>query len=134
MGREATLISRTLTSAETFVGDVAFVPFGTRQLTAEAIFTRAGGGTTCDVFLQTTLNGGTTWIDIAQWAFVTTTASRVHGVRADIALGANYTPTDGSLADNTIKDGLMGDRIRVKIVVVGTYTGASSIVVSAVPN
>jgi len=132
-GRVQTLIpSTTLAAATTVTGDDIGVPEGWRGLSVQAVFTRAGGGTTCDVFIQTSLDDGTTWVDIAQFAFTTTTATRIHGVRSAIALAANVTPTDGSLADNTILDGLMGDRVRCKYVTVGTYTGASSIKVQGV--
>ena len=74
-------------------------------------------------------------MDIAQWAFTTSSATKIQGVRAYVALAANYTPTDGALSDNTIKDGLMGDRLRVKTVIAGTaYTGASTLDVDYVVN
>jgi hypothetical protein len=87
------------------------------------------------VFIQTSLDKGATWIDIMQFAFTTTTATRVHAVRLDIALAANITPTDGSLTDNTILDGLLGDQVRSKVVTAGTvYSGASSLVITGVMN
>ncbi len=132
--RNLTLLSRTLRSPETYIGDPILLPPGVRQITAELIFLYGANGTTCDVYLQTSLDGGVTWIDIMQWAVTTSAATRVHAVRADIALSANYTPTDGSLADNTIKDGLIGDRIRSKLVTTGTYTGVSKASVHAVAN
>ena len=132
MARDITLISRTLTSAETYIGDVAVVPFGTRTLSAQMAFVRAAGGTTCDVFLQTSLDGGSTWIDIMQWAPTTTTLTRISVIKLDIAFTANYTPLDGSLGDNSIKDGLLGDIVRAKIITTGTYTGASSVALTVV--
>ena len=40
-------------------------------------------------------------------------------------LAAAYVPTDGTLTDDTVKDGLLGDQLRVKLIVVGTYAASS---------
>ena len=119
----------------TFVSDIIAIPRDISTLIAQATFVRAAGGGTCDVFLQTSIDRGNTWVDIAQWAFTTSSATKIHGVRAYIALAANYTPTDGALSDNTIKDGLMGDRVRIKTVTAGTvYSGSSTLDVDYVVN
>ena len=94
-------------------------------LLMQANFDYGSGGTTVDVFVQTSIDGGTTWCDIAQWAFTTSDARRLHKVLAVSALAANTTPTDGTLADNTVLDGVIGDRIRGKMVVAGTYAASS---------
>jgi hypothetical protein len=125
----------TIGAAGTYLApDVVRVPFGTKAAAIESAFIRAAGGTSCKVFLQTSFDNGATWVDIAQHAFLTTTASKVSAVRLDIALAGGYTPTDGTLADDTIKDGLLGDRLRVKFIVAGTYTGASSVASTVVLN
>lgn len=123
----------TLAAAGTFVGDPVNLAPGTASLGVLSKFVRAGGGTSTKVFLQTSLDGGTTWIDVAQHAFLTTTASKVTGVKTAIAR-AVATPTDGTLADDTVLDGLIGDRVRVKYIVAGTYTGASTLSVVVVAN
>jgi hypothetical protein len=127
--RSVTLLpSTTLAAAVTArAEDFAYVPREAVSLTVEAIFVRAGGGTTAKAWVQTSFDGGTTWVDVMNFAFTTTTGSAVSSVRVTTAVAANYTPTDGTLADNTIKDGLLGDRVRVKWTTTGTYTGASSI-------
>ena len=107
---------------------------GATVILAQGVFVRGAGGTTCDVFVQTSLDNGATWIDIMQWAFVTTTVTKISGVRPYIALAANVTPTDGALSDNTILDGVIGDRLRVKTVVAGTYTGTSTLDVNICIN
>mgnify|MGYP004447779479 CR=1 FL=1 len=121
-------------AAGTYISDDQAVPVGFTSFTMQGAFVRGSGGTTCDVFFQTSLDNGATWIDFAQWAFATTTVTRIHSVRPYTALAANYTPTDGSLSDNTITDGLMGDRIRVKTVIVGTYAGTSTLNIRGVFN
>jgi hypothetical protein len=133
--RTVTLVNAvTLAAAGTYTGDVARLPAGVGMLAVQSVFVRAAGGTSTKVYIQTSLDGGVTWIDVAQHAFLITTATKVSAVRAAIAMAGGYVPTDGTLADDTIKDGLMGDRVRVKWVVAGTYTGASSITVTAVAN
>jgi hypothetical protein len=132
--RSVKLQELTLAGAKTLVGGEVSLPFGTRLLSIESIFVRAAGGTTCKVYVQTSLDGGTTWIDIACHAFTTTTASKVSAVKADTAVTPATTPGDGALSDDTVLDGLLGDRIRSKVVSTGTYSGASSIKVRVVPN
>ncbi len=100
-------------------------------VTAQATFLYGSGGTTVQAWLQTSFDQGTSWVDIACWAFATTAATSIHSVRSFTAVAANYTPTDGTLTDNTIKDGLLGDRLRVKYTTVGTYAGATSLAIWA---
>jgi hypothetical protein len=105
--------------------------FGLRGLMVQAAFVYGSGGTTAKYWIQTSLDAGASWIDVMCFAFTTATAKKVSGVRMDIALAAGITPTDGTLADNTILDGLLGDRIRVKYTTVGTYAGSSTIAIHA---
>ena len=42
--------------------------------------------------------------------------------------------SDGTLADNTCVNGFLGDLFRVKLTTVGTYTGASSLTIVALPK
>ena len=132
--RTKVLINDVLAAAATYVGPETVVPRDVRSLSVQAKFVRAAGGTSCKVYLQTSFDGGVTWVDIACLAFLTTTATKISAVRPYIAMAAAYVPTDATLTDDTIKDGLLGDRLRVKYVVVGTYSGASSLTVTAIPN
>lgn len=130
--RSIKLLELTLADAQTVIGEVYRLPRPFQVLSFLANFTRVGGGTSCKVYVQTTLDDGATWFDVACFAFATTTAKKVSALKMTTAVTAGTTPTDASLADNTILDGIVGDRLRVKTVVVGTYTGASSVVVSLV--
>tara|TARA_R110000824_G_scaffold167181_1_gene343951 strand:- start:7692 stop:8114 length:423 start_codon:yes stop_codon:yes gene_type:complete len=127
-------LNLTTSAAGTYVSDETSVPIGILNFTSQAVFVRGSGGTTCDVFIQTSLDQGSTWIDIIQFAFVTTTVTGISAVKPNIALAANYTPTDGALSDNSITDGLMGDRVRVKTVIAGTYSGTSTLDVRVIFN
>jgi hypothetical protein len=126
--------SETIRPAGTYVSEEFPVPCGAKTLAVLAKFVRAAGGTTLDVFVQTSLDGGATWIDIMNLTFATTTASQLQAVKTDIAVAPTTVPADGALADDTILDGVLGDRVRVKQIVVGTYTGASTLAVSGVFN
>jgi hypothetical protein len=96
-------------------------------------FVRAGGGTTAKAWVQTTFNDGVSWVDIASFAFTTTDAIRAYHLTA-AAVTSIATPTDGTLADNTSVNGLLGAQFRVKITTTGTYTGASSFKIWAMPT
>ena len=124
----------TITASRTIVGEEVAIGPGTRSLAVQSTFAYGSSGTSCKTYVQTSIDGGTTWADISCHAFATTAAKKVSAVRTHIALAAGVTPSDGTLTDNTILDGLLGDRMRCKTVVVGTYAGASSIKVSVVLN
>lgn len=132
--RRVQYLNLATSGAGTYLSDEMSVPPDFQSFTTQAVFVRGSGGTTCDVFVQTSLDHGSTWIDIIQYAFATTSVTRVSGVKNVTAIAANYTPTDAALSDNTIKDGLMGDRIRIKTVLVGTYAGTSHFTLRGVFN
>lgn len=129
-----TLLNATLAGAVTadVTSGVFVAPNGrVESLTLHATFTRAGGGTTTQAYVQTSLDGGTTWMDIACFAFATTTAKRAFHLTA-AAVTSIATPGDAALTDNTAVNGFLGDQFRVKLTTVGTYTGASSLQIFAI--
>ena len=92
-----------------------------------SIFTYGSGGTTAKFWLQTSLDGGTTWFDIISHAYTTSTASKLSAVTCFIAPATQgAAPTDGSLTDNTINQGIIGDRLRIKVTTTGTYAGSTN--------
>lgn len=118
------------TSTVPAAGTVASTPItglaGCKYVTALLKFAYGSGGTTIKVFLQTSLDAGATWIDIMCWALATSSVpGKVNAVVYNTALAANVTPTDGTLTDNTILSGLIGDRLRVKFIISGTYTAST---------
>lgn len=113
--------------------DVGDAPLGIKGLTLQATITVAGGGGAAKAYVQTSLDGGTTWIDIACFAFTTSTAKKVVNLRAETAVTTAVTPVDGALTDNTVVSGILGTKFRTKYVTSGTvYTGASSFVIKGV--
>ena len=127
-------LNLTNTTAGTYTSDAISIPMGASVIMTQAAFVRGGGGTTCDLFIQTSVDNGSSWIDVMQFAFATTTVTKISGVRPYIALAANVTPGDGGLSANTILDGCIGDRLRVKTVVVGTYSSTSTLDVNICIN
>ncbi len=106
------------------IGGMMYVAF-------ETVFTRASGGTTLDVYLQTSLDGGTTWFDIHQHAYVTTDLKKItvttgYSGTALTNAPVPLTPGDAALTANTTVPGLLGDRLRIKYVVAGSYVGTFS--------
>jgi hypothetical protein len=114
------------------------IPIGTATsekvvtyVAVRSTFTYGSGGTTAKFWVQTSLDNGTTWHDIMCFAHTTASQTRVSAVTTYVALTAASITTDGALADNTILNGALGDRIRVKYTTVGTYA-ATTISLSAV--
>lgn len=106
---------------------------GMSYLMVKALFTYGSGGTTVKAWIQTSFDGGTTWVDVMNFAFTTASGDKVSAACIFIAPATQAaTPTDGTLADNTINQGTLGDRIRVKYTTTGTYAGGSSLKLDAV--
>ncbi len=103
-------------------------------LTLQVIFTYvASAATSVKVYVQTSIDGGNTWYDIACFAHTTASLARYAAVVGE----AQITPvalTDGTLADNTCAHGLLGDRIRLKVVSVGTYGAGTQVVATYSPR
>lgn len=96
---------------------------GMTQADAQLDFAYGSGGTSGKIFVQTSLDQGTTWIDL--WCLTVTTAAKTRAVSLQ-PNGTIVTPTDGALADDTISTGrVLGDRLRVKAVMTGIYAGST---------
>lgn len=134
MAIPVTLISETITVAVTGVTPDAptysLPGLNYESLSLQALFTYGSGGTTAKAWVQTTFDQGATWTDIANFAFTTATARRLYHL-TPVAVTAIATPTDGTLADNTAVNGLLGSDLRVKLTTTGTYAGDTSLVITA---
>lgn len=126
------LPATTLTAAVTAVVTTPAITLsGMQYLAVQCNFLIGTGGTSLQVYVQTTLDG-VNWCDIMAFAFVNTPVRKVQAVNIFTALAANVTPTDGSLADNTILSGLLGKAIRLKYTSVGVYSGGTTIQVNSI--
>ena len=114
-------------SAQAYVDNLA----GALGVNLQVRFAYGSGGTTCKVYVQTTLDQGTTWIDVYCAAFTTSPATKVVNLSALTAKTTAATPGDGALADDTCVDGIIGDRWRVKVTSTGTYAGNTTVAVRA---
>lgn len=103
---------------------------GMNKLLLQSTFVHGAGGTTVNVWVQTSIDKGVSWFDIAQFRWTTADGKLIHTVTGSGA--ANYVPTDGTLDPNTVKDGVLGDRLRCKYVTSGVYTGVTTIAVYAI--
>jgi hypothetical protein len=96
-------------------------------------FTYGSGGTSADAYIQTSLDGGTTWIDLAECNLLLASARKGYNVSGLTGGTAALAFTDGALTANTaLAQGVMGNRWRVKIVSAGTYTGNTTLNVDVV--
>ena len=103
-------------------------------LTLQATFAYGAGGTTTKAWVQTTFDGGATWMDIANFAFTTAAGKRLFNLIRGAAVTSIATPTDGTLADNTVVNGFIGPALRVKYTTTGTYTGATNLTIWGSPG
>lgn len=110
VGAAATLVTLPLTGLNGLAGLSGFIRFA------------GTGGTSVDAYVQTSIDGGTTWADLYN-AHLTASGvalfSLIHGASANLAV------TDGALASNTaLNSGVVPlfDQYRLKIISVGTWT------------
>jgi hypothetical protein len=112
-------------SVQTSINDLE----GMKAASIECQFNYGSGGTTVKVWIQTTLDAGITWIDIANFAFTTASGTKVINLSGLTPVTTAITPTDGAMADNTCQDGVLGSALRAKITTTGTYAGSSNLAV-----
>jgi hypothetical protein len=90
-------------------------------------FTWGSGGTACLVYVQTSLDG-TNWIDIARFDFAQASSAKrcnLSGLETCAVAAAASLASEGQL------QGILGDRLRVKVTSTGTYAGNTSVSVRA---
>ena len=130
-----TLYSATITAAITAVGQTAVIGLpGTKELHLHANFTYGSGGTSADVWVQTSLDNGVTWVDVANFRFTTASGRKVSVVVSNPAtpLTAGTVPGSGALAANTVLNGILGDQFRALVTTVGTYAGGTTLALDMV--
>ena len=80
------------------------------------------GGTSVDVLVQTTFDGGNTWLDVAHFSFTNTAGKKFATLNA---LASKGVTAYAALAAEGVNDGLLGDQLRGVITSVGTYTNTT---------
>lgn len=101
---------------------------GMQSLTVSLRFAYGSGGTTVKAYLQTSIDGGNVWDDVACWSLTTVSATKRWTFSALTPVTTPVTPTDGAMADNTAQDSNLGDRVRLKVVSTGTYAGSTTLI------
>lgn len=110
-----------ITSAATYTGDWIEFLDGMVAMSAQIDFRAGTGGTDVRAYIQTSLDDGNTALDIACMHF-TMADRRVINFSAINSASASVA-SDGSLPDDYMKDGLLGTRMRLKVVSAGgTWT------------
>lgn len=123
-----------ITAAGTTVYECVLSSRQKTNLGMESKLVYGSGGTTIKVFLQTSYDGGQTWRDVICQAFTTASAQKAAGVSTEVASAATTAATDGTQTDDTINQGLLGPRFRVKVITAGTYAGGTTLTVSVEPR
>jgi hypothetical protein len=98
---------------------------GMLAATVEAKLSWGSGGTTAKAYIQTTLDDGQTWIDIACIAFGAASETVLLNFSKLTPKLTQLTPSDGSMADDTAIDGILGSALRAKITTTGTYSNTA---------
>jgi hypothetical protein len=125
----ANLLTATITTAVTAATTtpLQFLNGAPRNLEIQGTFTYGSGGTSVDAYVQTSLDSGNTWIDIAEFHFTTASERYVFNLSSLTPVTSEYTPTDGALSANTAKDGIIGSKLRVEYTTVGTYAAGTTL-------
>ncbi len=107
-------------------------------MTIQCNLTWGSGGTTVDADIQTSLDGGTTWTDVANCNFATIAASKRLIWTLESSLVAApvqvATPTDGGMTANTALSGVFGTMWRVKYQTTGVFAGGTTLRIDAIAN
>lgn len=114
-----------ITAAATQTGTPVTGFAGIKALSCQVRMSGGTAGTKINVYVQTSLDSGQTWMDIMNMAFANTPATKAFNVSALDAVTSPVTPSDGGIADNTVQDGILGDQFRAKVISTGTYTGGT---------
>ncbi len=98
---------------------------GSSSITVQVAATIGSAGTAINVYIQTSLDQGTSWIDIMAFNFTNTTKTVVATVDARKSITTPYAPTNGSLTPDTVKEGVLGDRLRFVAKSTGVYSNTT---------
>jgi hypothetical protein len=105
-----------------------------RSADVQANFVTGGGGATVTAFVQTSLDGGATWADVACFGFTTSSAVKIFNLSTTAAVTSPITPTSGGLSANTAISGVMGNMWRALLTTTGTYAAGTNLRIDLVPR
>jgi hypothetical protein len=119
-----------ITTAGSYVGDWLSDLDGMTSMRVQLSLQAVSPGASIIAYVQTSLDGGVTAVDIAAIAF---TGSAVTALAFAVDAVTAFTPGDGVMSAGTVQAGILGDRVRLKVVSTGTYANtvlAGRVVVS----
>jgi hypothetical protein len=128
----AIITGQPITTAGTVVSGILQCRLIPPLISFQAALAYGSGGTSINAYVQTSLDGGLTWNDVASFGFTTASARSVMSIINAAAL-TPVTLTDGALAAGTALN-IFGSQWRTKTVSVGTYAGNTSLSVFLVGN
>lgn len=105
---------------------------GMTAISIQIEFDYGSGGTEVKAYVQTSLDQADTWIDVISATFTLASAIKIFNLSALTPVTEAVAPTDGSLGDDYVVDGILGDRLRVKYTSTGTFAGQTRLKVGAV--
>lgn len=76
------------------------------------------GGTSIAAVVQTSVDGGTNWLDVARLEFATASATKYANLSG---LTAKANTSYSALSAEGVNDGILGPRFRAVLTTVGTY-------------
>lgn len=124
----ATLVNQAITAAASLAVVPAsnlFLGDSPRTLCIQGAFAYGSGGATVNAYVQTSIDGGVTWTDIAQFSFATTSARFLYNLSSLTVNKTQVTPDNGTLPANSAQDGILGPLFQVLLASTGTYAGTT---------
>lgn len=85
-------------------------------------FAYGSGGTSVGAVVQTTFDGGTTWVDIARADFLVATRKAICNLEG---LLSKAVTSYAVLSAEGVNDGVLGDQLRCVVTSVGTYANTT---------
>ncbi len=105
---------------------------GLSALTLQVRFMYGSGGTQANVFIQSSIDQGQSWFDIANIQFTTSSGVDLVNLSGLDKLATPTAPSNLSLSAGTVLDGPIGDRLQACVVSTGTYGGGTLVSVRGV--
>jgi len=110
----------TITNSAEYIGDWVEDLDGMAGATIQVGAAIGTAGAKIQVYVQTSLDQGETAVDIACVTFIADGTPKILNFSTDGAV-TEHVPSDGTMSDDTMINGILGDRLRMKIVTTGTY-------------
>jgi len=131
------LMNQTITTAQ--AGSAPVIVTGLAKAKSLGIycnFIYGAAGTTADVYVQTSFDGGLTWCDVCNFHNLLVSNRLYFNICSSTPVTTedviNDVSTGSPIPNNTCKDGIVGDQWRAWLVTTGTYTTNTTVQVFAV--